>query len=173
LAKKVILYIASSLDGFIAKKDHDISWLFQDQDYGWSGFEKEFSCAVMGRKSYEFARQFSDPPFKGKKNFVVTTQRELYLSSNDEIIFCSYDDVINYILADPKDEGIYLVGGTGLITNFFNSNMIDEFIAAFHPIILGEGIPLFEGIKNELRLELTEHTVYTSGLVKLKYKVLK
>lgn len=173
MSKKVILYIACSLDGFIARKDHDISWLFNDQDYGWNEFTNEFQTAVMGRKSYDFAKQFSNPPYSGRKNLVITSQRELYLSSTDELVFCSYDDVINYLLTDSKDEGIFLVGGTGLITNFFNSNMIDEVIVAIHPIILGEGIPLFEGIKHELKLELAEHTVYTSGLVKLKYIVLK
>ena len=173
MAKKVIVYIACSLDGFIAKKDHDISWLFRDQDYGWNEFNNEFGSAVMGRKTYEFALQYSNPPFKDKNNFVVTSQRELYLSSTDEMIFCSYDDVINYLLTDSKDEGIFLVGGTGLIANFFNSTLIDEIVVSFHPIILGEGIALFEGIKHEMKLELVEHSVYTSGLVKLKYKVIK
>lgn len=171
--KKIILYIACSLDGFIARKNHDISWLFMDQTYGFEEFEKSFGAAVMGRKTYDFSRQFSDPPFKGKKNFIVTTQRDLYPSSTDELVFCGYDDVIRYIKDGNDGEGIFLVGGVKLIADFINDNLLDEIVVAFHPVILGDGIPLFHGINKEVMLEYKGTEEFSTGLVKLKYLVKK
>ncbi len=173
MPKKVILYIACSLDGFIAGKNHDLSWLFTDQSYGFEEFEKSFGAAVMGRKTYDFSRQYSDPPFKGKKNFVLTSQRNLYPGSTNELIFCGYDDVIRYIKENNSDEGIFLVGGVKLIADFINDNLLEEIVVAFHPIILGEGIPLFHGIKKEVKLEYKGLEEFSTGLVKLKYTVKK
>ncbi len=173
MSKNVILYIASSLDGFIAKKDNDISWLFTDESYGWEEFEKRFETAIMGRKTYEYSRQFSDPPFKGKKNIIVTSVKELHKSSTEDVIFCSLDDMKKYVAEDQKTEGIFLVGGTELIAEFINNDLLDELIVSFHPIMLGEGIPLFEGVTKEVNLEFTGSEEYPSGLIKLKYKVVK
>ena len=171
--KKVILYIACSLDGFIARKNHDLSWLFMDQSYGFEEFEKTYSSAIMGRKTYDYSKQYSDPPFKGKKNFVITSERSLYAESTQDLIFCSAEDVIRYVKEDPAVEGIFLVGGVKLIADFINAGLLDEIVVAFHPIILGEGIPLFEGIIREVKLEFTGSESYNSGLIKLKYNVLK
>ena len=171
--KKVILYIACSLDGFIARKNHDVSWLFMDQTYGFEEFEKSFGAAVMGRKTYDFSRQFSDPPFKGKRNFVLTSQRNLYSASTDDLIFCGYEEVTKYIKEGSDGEGIFLVGGVKLIADFINDNLLDEIVVAFHPIILGEGIPLFQGINKEVMLEYKGTEDFDTGLVKLKYTVKK
>lgn len=173
MSKRVILYIACSLDGFIARKNHDLSWLFMDQTYGFEKFERSFGAAVMGRKTYDFSRQYSDPPFKGKKNFVLTSQRNLYPASTDELIFCGYDDVIKYIKESKNDEGVFLVGGVKLISDFINDNLLDEIVVAFHPIILGEGIPLFHGINKEVMLVYKGSEEFSTGLVKLKYLVKK
>lgn len=173
MSKKIVLYIACSLDGFIAGKDHDLSWLFMDQSYGFEEFEKEFSTAIMGRKTYDFSKQYSNPPFKGKRNFVITSQRNLYAESNNELIFCSLDDIMNFVKNDEPDEGIFLVGGVKLIADFLNLNLLDEIVVAFHPVILGEGIPLFHGIKNKVKLEYNGCEEYSTGLIKLKYTVKK
>jgi dihydrofolate reductase len=171
--KNIILYIASSLDGFIAGKDHDLSWLFTDELYGWEEFEKRFDTAIMGRKTYEYSRQFSDPPFKGKRNFVVTSHKDLQGNSSEEITFCSLGEVKSYISEDIKQEGIFLVGGTELIADFINNDLLDEIIVSFHPVMLGEGIPLFEGVNKEVNLEFSGSEEYPSGLIKLKYKVVR
>lgn len=171
--KKVILYIACSLDGFIARKNHDLSWLFMDQSYGFEEFEKTFSSAIMGRRTYDYSKQYSDPPFKGKKNFVITSDRSLYNSSTQELMFCSAEDVIRYVQEDSTEEGIFLVGGTMLIADFINAGLLHEIVVAFHPLILGEGIPLFDGITGEVKLEFSGSESYVSGLVKLKYNVIK
>ncbi|RPI16318.1 MAG: dihydrofolate reductase [Ignavibacteriae bacterium] len=169
--KKIILYIASSLDGFIAKKDGDISWLFTDQDYGYTEFMNNIDSAVMGRKTYDFAMKYSNPPFPGIKNFVVTSQRNLYPSSTQELIFCSLDDVLNFIKSDDSFQNMFLVGGTGLIANFINNNLLTDIVVSIHPIILGDGIPLFHGIKSEVNLILKESKNFNSGLVQITYEV--
>jgi len=173
MSKKVILYIACSLDGFIARKNHDLSWLFMDQSYGFEEFEKSISSAIMGRKTYDYSKQYSDPPFIGKTNFVITSERALYPQSTDRLVFCSAEDVIRYVKEDTAEEGVFLVGGVKLIADFINEGLLNEIVVAFHPIILGEGIPLFEGIIREVKLEFVGSESYSTGLVKLKYNVLK
>ena len=172
MSKKVILYIACSLDGFIARKNHDISWLFMDQSYGFEEFEKSFDTAVMGRKTYDYAVQFSNPPFAGRLNFVVTSQRSMYPDSDSDTIFCSLDDVMEYVRKKSGGKGVFLAGGAGLIASFINAGLLNEIVIAFHPIILGEGIPLFEGIKKELNLKLIDKDIFHNGLVKLKYEII-
>lgn len=171
MSKTIILFIASSLDGFIAKKDGDVSWLFTDQDYGYEEFMENIDSAVMGRKTYDFALQFSNPPYPGIKNFIITSQRNLYPTSTNELIFCSLDDVFNFIETDNSIQKIFLVGGTGLIANFINKKLLTDIVVSIHPIILGDGIPLFHGIKDEVNLTLTDSKQYDSGLMQMHYRV--
>lgn len=169
--KKVILFIASSLDGFIAKKDGDISWLFTDQNYGYDEFMESIDSAVMGRKTYDFAVQYFNPPFPNIKNFVVTTQRNLYPTSSHDLIFCSLDDVFNFVKTGDTIKNVFLVGGTGIIADFINQKLLTDIVVSIHPIILGDGIPLFNGIKNEVNLTLKDSKSFNSGLVQLSYEV--
>jgi len=142
-----------------------------DQDYGFAEFDKEYDSAIMGRKTYDYAKSYSDPPFKGKKNLVITTERSLYTSSTNELMFCSFDDAVDFVKTDPGDQGVFLVGGSGLIADFINAGMLNEIVVAFHPIILGDGIPLFHGIKDEIKLKFINEDIFDTGLIKIRYEV--
>lgn len=173
MPKKVILFIACSLDGFIAKKNGDVSWLFTDQDYGFTKFMRSVDSAVMGRKTYDFAVKYSNPPFAGIKNFVVTNNKKLRKSSSGILIFCSLNDVLKFIKTDKGKKSVFLVGGTDLIAEFINRKLLSEIRVFIHPIILGDGIPLFKGIKKELKLKFTGSKSFTSGLVEVRYNLFK
>ena len=169
--RKIILFIASSLDDYIARKDGNIDWLFHDHAYGYKKFYKSIDTVVMGRKTYEKALEFEKEPYKDKKCYVFSRSKNKKTIKNVKFV----DDVENFSkrLIKSKGKGIWLVGGSEIISIFINKNLLDEIRLYVHPIILGNGIPLFNGIKQNVKLKFIKSKSYKSGLVQLHYKILK
>ena len=168
--RKVILFIAASLDGYIARQSGEIDWLFTDQDYGYSEFFASVDTLLMGRKTYEQVLTFGEYPYKGVKSYVFTRNPLFPADSNAEVIT---DDIKNFIenLRQAEGKNIWLVGGSQLTHDLMSNNLVDELILSIHPIGLGEGIPLFYNRTNPQSLNLTKCQTYNSGLVQLSYDV--
>lgn len=170
---KVVLYIAASLDGYIARKNDDISWLdpFQDgtEDYGFATFSKSIGATIMGARTYRQALLFPDRILKGVKNYVVSGE-DLARVPGADIEF--YHGDLKKLVSSVKNtvsKDIWLVGGGQLVSSFLNEGLIDEAQHFVAPILLKEGIPLYSGLKNEINLNLVETQTYRSGIVKLQY----
>lgn len=170
---KVSLYIAASLDGYIARRDGGIDWLSlverQGEDYGYNAFYTSMDAIVMGRKTYELGLSFGEWPYPGKKSFVFT-RRDLK-SSRDGVAFVSGepDRVLKNIQAHGFEK-IWLVGGGELTGAFLQQGLIDEYIVSIIPTILGEDVPLFPPLGREEKLALINAATYASGLVQLHYR---
>lgn len=166
--RKIILFIAASLDGFIAGKSGEIDWLFTDQDYGYIEFFKTIDVVILGRKTYDQALTFGEYPFKGKEAFVFS--RTHGGATDENVKFISGDVAIFVDSLKPKQgKNIWLVGGSELIKQFLKHDLIDEFVISIHPIILGEGIPLFP-VPNPLqKLHLEQCETFDTGLVQITY----
>jgi dihydrofolate reductase len=166
--RKVILFIATSLDGYIASKDGSVDWLFTDGDYGTTAFMKTIDTILMGRKTYEQAVEFGLEYFKGKKIYVFTKSKRLQAEEGCEII---NEDAILFVkrLIRKKGKNIWLMGGGELASSFQKKNLIDEYNLFVHPIILGEGIPLFHNLPKISKLKLRSHKKFDSGLVRINY----
>ncbi len=165
--RKVILFIANSLDGFVARPDGGFDWLFTDGDYGMRDFFKSVDTALVGRKTYDLmAGQKSTNT--GMKGYVFS--RSPQKSKDKHVEFVS-GDIRNFILALKEQPGkdIWLVGGGELMASFLQKRLIDEFILTVHPIILGAGIPLFRGESQQIDLQLLACQTYESGIVQLRY----
>jgi len=165
---KVILYVATSLDGFIADCDGGVDWLFTDGDYGYGDFLAGIEALIMGRKTYEQVLSFGEWPYGGKAAYVYT--RSVLQGEHPHVEFVSGD--VSAFVADLRarcSQDIWLVGGAQLIAPFRAQGLIDQYVLSVHPVLLGEGIPLFLGTQplTELRLEHTKS--YDSGLVQLIY----
>ncbi len=167
--QKVILFIASSLDGFIAGKDGDIEWLFTDADYGYSEFYHSIDTVIMGRKTYDQALKFGEYPYADKKGFVFSRSVERQNSHDIEFISGNVPGFIKNLKRQPG-KGIWLVGGSEIITLLLNADLIDECILYVHPIILGEGTPLFQHISSSKRLSFVSSKDFQSGLIQLVYR---
>ena len=172
---KIILYIASSLDGFIAGRNGDISWLdayqVEGEDYGYSEFLKAIDIIVMGSKTYEQVLNFGSWPYEGVKTYVMT-KRQLEPVDKAKVKFYSGD--LNSFVPGIKREShknIWLVGGASLSQSFLKHNSIDEMILSIIPVILGDGISLFRRTQEEFRLELLRSGSYDNGIVQLHYKL--
>ena len=166
--RKVVLFIASSLDGYIARQNGDIDWLFTDQNYGYTNFLDSIDTVFMGRKTYEQVLTFGEYPYQEKNSYVFTKNLDFSANSDVEVVTELETFVNNLKLLDGKN--IWLVGGSLLIRDFLNKNFVNEVILSVHPIILGEGIPLFAN-PNTTSLQLTGCQTYSSGLVQLSYDV--
>lgn len=167
--RKIKLFIACSLDGYIAGKNEEIDWLFTDQDYNYTPFYENVDTTLMGYKSYKLILGLSDDfYYKDKTNYVFTRK-----SSRDKAPYVTFihDDIPGFIRQLKEEEGkdIFLVGGGEIIALLHNEGLIDEYIIAFHPLILGEGIPLFKGPLKQQKLKVYRTESYSSGLVHIFY----
>ena len=171
---KVTLYIAISLDGYIAREDGAIDWLSvveqTGEDYGYAAFYDTVDAVVLGRKTYEQVLGFDEWLNPRKPAFVVTHQS--LTSDRDDVFFVSEsaDHVMQKII-DQGYQHIWLIGGGGLNGAFLQHDLIDEYIISVIPIILGKGIRLFESSTDEQLLTLQSSQSYPSGLVQMHYRV--
>jgi len=167
---KIIVYIASSLDGYIARENGSIDWLPELAESGYDIFYKSVDTVIMGKTTYDQVLTFGEYPYKDKKSFVLTRNTNQNKDENTEFV----SDIEKFV----KDgfpgtgENIWLVGGAQIISSFLKQGSIDEIIISIIPILLGKGIPLFKNIENETKLEFVKTEKY-GQLVDLYYKVLK
>ncbi|MFC2129170.1 dihydrofolate reductase family protein [Bacteroidota bacterium] len=169
-----IVYIATSLDGHIAKKDGSIDWLMEvpnpeNSDYGFSEFLERIDGIIMGRNTFETVVSFEEWPYT-KKVFVLSKTLKSVPNGYQEkaqIVSGEIKDIIESL----HEEGIihiYVDGGK-TIQSFLQEDLIDELVITRIPIILGSGIPLFTDIDQELKFELANSEVLNKNLVKSTY----
>jgi dihydrofolate reductase len=172
---EIILYIASSLDGFIARKDGDVSWLdaYQNegQDYGYSEFLSNIDLIVMGSRTYEQLKSFGPWPYKEIKTYVLT-RRDLPLPDKAKVVL--YGGSIDGLAPKIREESqkdIWLVGGAAVAQSFLKIRSVDKMILSIMPVLLGEGIPLFKETRAEVEIRLQESRLYQNGVVQLHYSL--
>ncbi len=168
--RKTILFIASSLDGYIAKNDGNIDWLPVNCSSGYDEFYKSVDTVIMGKKTYDQVLTFGAYPYKDKKSYVLT--RHGTQSNDEHIQFVNNVEKLVKNLLTGTGSNIWLIGGAEIITTFMNSGFIDEIIISIIPAVLGDGIPLFTNIQKETQLQLL-NTIKYDALIELHYKVLK
>jgi dihydrofolate reductase len=172
----ITLHMVSSLDGIIAKNDNSVSWLNDSGDVYEEGVSydsvaevvKAIDCFVLGSRTYEHALQIGWP--YGDTPTVVLTSRELP-STRKSVEFHSGDlqRVVEEILA-PRYHNIWLVGGAILCQSFLRLDLVDEIRLSIVPILLGDGLRLFDNSPTEKRWDLKGVVAYKTGLVELLYR---
>lgn len=174
--KKLILYIATSLDGKIAKPDGDVAWLDQlpnpdKSDYGYADFYNTLDTTLMGRKTYDQVLGFDlkEPLYPKTKNYVFTTQKDNPVEGFEFV----NEDPVTFTKKLKQQEGkdVWLIGGAAINTPLFNAGLIDEMMVFVMPIVLGDGIPLFARSPNTNEIQLIDNKVYEGGAALLHYAV--
>lgn len=170
--RKVILYSAVSLDGFIAREDGSIDWLSfiesPNEDHGYKAFYQQISVTLMGRKTYEqvlgFPGQF---PYSETTNYVFSRQKQ---PSNDLVHFIP-DQAEEFVkrLKEQTGKDIWLIGGAELNTVLLNAGLIDEMILSIIPIVLGKGISLFGRQAIEQQFKHMNTKTFPTGCVQIQY----
>lgn len=173
--RKCSVYIATSLDGYIARPDGGLDWLTKypitpETNYGYDEFYASIDTVVMGGRTYRELLNMDIPwMYKGKKTYVVTHNA---VKTDENIEFIT-DNIINRIVELRKEIGknIWIIGGGELITLLLNTGLVDELQICYVPVILGNGIPLFPNNPKESAWELIGSTAYDSGIIKLDYVI--
>lgn len=173
MPKKLILYIATSIDGYIARRNGDLDWLdamhIVGEDYGYHAFIATIDTVIVGRKTYEKVLDMGfEYPHKDKVSYVITRNSK---PQEGNIHFYSGD--LGDLVSKLKQEAggnIYCDGGAEIVNALMNKHLIDEYIISIIPIFLGEGIRLFKGDFLEQKLELLSCKSFPSGLVQVHYK---
>lgn len=165
--RKVVLFIASSLDGYIAGKDDDISWLFDDADYGYREFLASVDTVLMGRRTYDLVLRMGPFPYADKECYVFSRT----LMGGDEHVEFVDQPVPEFMdmLQGRDGKSIWLVGGSELIFDFMHAGLVDEFIISVHPRVLGDGILLFRPGTPSMPLNFVRSESFPSGLVQISY----
>ncbi len=170
---KVTLYIASSVDGYIARKDGSIDWLpppvSDETDYGYAEFYSSIDAVLMGSKTYEQVLSFGDWPHADRPVHVFTT-RLLPRPPGADVKFWNVfpsDFVEAFDGAGVKHA--WLVGGSTMNGTFLSANLIDTIILSVIPVVLGGGIPLFPAGTPTRTLHLERTESYPGGVVQLTY----
>jgi dihydrofolate reductase len=173
--RKVVLYISMSLDGFIATKDDDLSWLSivqkEGEDYGYTQFNETVDTYIVGRKTYEKVLELTGGTFPAaaQHSCYVITRKDRKDEAGVRFFNGNIADLIDE-LKQAKGKNIYCDGGSEIVKLLMDNNLIDEYIISIIPLLLGDGKRLFKGETPYAELALVESTSYDSGLVQVHYK---
>lgn len=168
------VFIATSLDGFIAREDGGIDWLPAggDEDYGYQAFFDSVDTLVMGRNTFELARSFG-PWSYGDKAVVVLSRRGVQippeLAATVECLAASPPELLERLAARGARHA-YIDGGK-TIQGFLAEGLIHELTLTRVPVLLGRGIPLFGPLAHDVRLEHLQTRSYPDGLVQSRYRI--
>ena len=173
----VKLYIATTLDGYIAKPDGNIDWLtslpYPDDgsDYGYSEFLSGIEITVMGRTTYEdILGMDMEWSYGGLKSYVMTSKADYEVQTPNTFAVGTDPEALVQELKSHAAKDIWLIGGGQVISAFLEKGLIDEMTITLVPKNLGEGIQLFPGKTPEIDWELTGVERFSTGLVNLTYK---
>lgn len=169
-------FIDQRNDGKIARHDGEVDWLDKvphpaQSDYGYASFYDSIDVTIQGYNTYSKIMEWGVAfPYKEKKNYVLS--RKTNLTDTEYVQFISQDPV-TFIqqLKQEEGKGIWLIGGGQVNTMLWNAGLIDAIILHIMPIIIPEGIDLFEHIPNEALLTLISTQTYSSGVVELLYSI--
>ena len=176
---KATVYIATSVDGFIARENGSVDWLptgegLGSDDYGYQDFINSVDALVMGRNTYELVLSFGSWPYGDKPVFVLSSKHlEIpeSISNTVSVMSASPSEIVQR-LADQGYEHLYIDGGK-TIQGFINEGLIQKLIITKVPILIGSGIPLFGALPHDIRLHHLETLQFDNGLVQSKYEILK
>lgn len=173
--RKLVLYIASSLDGYIATDEHNLDWLFAVEGEGDNGYAKFYNTVdtiLIGRVTYDWIMEHEkgDFPYKGKECYVFS---KTIKEDSQHVKFIS-NDVAKFTndIKNQNGKNIWLVGGGNLLNTFIKEQLVDEIIINIAPVLLGKGIPLFSNNSIQTDLMLRNINRYNQ-FVELHYEVVK
>ena len=176
--RKVILDLAVTLDGFIEGPNGEIDWCIMDEEMGFDNFLSGIDTLFYGRKSYDLWGNFqpgndASPAEKNLWQAVHSKQKVVFSHTQrpDPAATWISTDIANQVQQIKKQPGkdIWLYGGASLITTFISLNLIDSYRLSVHPIILGQGKPLFSNLHDRVALTLDEVKSFRSGVTLLRY----
>ncbi|HEV2688857.1 MAG TPA: dihydrofolate reductase family protein [Bryobacteraceae bacterium] len=175
--RKIIVYIATSADGYIARPDGSVDWLERPRpkgNYGMGSFFQSVDTILWGRKTLDFAQGMGGvDPFGAKmKNYAFSRNPPAEPVPGVEFVREPIPDFAKRLRAQPGKD-IWMMGGGGIVASFLDVGEIDEFSIHVIPTFIGEGIPLIAPAQRTVPLTLLSTKSYPDGVVHLHYSVVR
>jgi dihydrofolate reductase len=168
---KVVLGLGISLDGYIARLDGSVDFLFMPKDYSMGPFFATIDTAIMGRKTYEVSLKMGGGSFGGSSMTSYVMSRSLPPGERNGVVFTSQSpEALLAQIRERHGKDIWLMGGGELARDFLKGDLVDELYLGVVPVLLGEGLPLFPSGFPQRDFELLENKTFSKGLIALKYK---
>ncbi len=173
--RKVIVHIATSTDGYIARSDGDLEWLTSRPApkgfYGMNAFMRSVDTKVLGRKTYEVSLRMG-AKFDSQGRNIVFSRRPPPANAPSGVQFVN-DAIGPFVsrLREQPGKDIWLMGGGEIIASFLDAQAIDEFVISVVPVFIGEGIPLIARRHRHVPLELQSIDRFEDGVAQLHYRV--
>lgn len=173
--RNISLFIATSLDGYIAKPNDDLSFLKlvekEGEDYGYAEFTETVDTLIIGRKTYDYVINEIGPSHydNGQRDVYVITRTERPKVGRTNFYTGDITELVKRLKSE-KGKNIYCDGGAEVINELLKHDLIDEIIISVIPILLGNGIRLFKDGRPEQILELLEVKTFETGLTQLHFK---
>ena len=173
--RNVIVHIATSADGYIARPDGDLEWLTSRPApkgfYGMNAFMKSIDTKLLGRKTYEVSLRMG-AKFDSKSRHIVFSRHAAPADAPPGVEFVN-GAIGSFVrrLREERGKDIWLMGGGELIASFLDERAIDEFVISVAPVFIGDGIPLIARHHCHVPLELHSVERFEDGLVQLHYHV--
>ena len=171
---KVTYYVATSLDGYIAKEDGDVSWLeelnISMEDAGYDEFYSTVDALVMGRKTCEMVVSFGKWPYGDKPVWVCSSNKITPIEGSNLQAGRTPEEA--YKAANEMNiKHLWLVGGGSLASSFLENNLLSNISLSLMPIILGSGIKLFGDLPSPIKIKKESKKPHESGMVQLEYTI--
>lgn len=174
--RKISLFIAMSLDGYIAKPNEDLSFLKlvekEGEDYGYAKFTSKIDTIIIGRKTYDYVvKEIGASHYdNGQRDIYVITRTERPQVGRTTFYTGNITELVKQLKSE-NGKNIYCDGGAEVINELLKHNLIDEFIISVIPVLLGNGTRLFKDGRPEQALEFIRAKSFETGLAQLHYKV--
>lgn len=176
--RKLALFIATSLDGYIAKPNDDLSFLkrveMEGEDYGYANFIGDIDTIIIGRKTYEYVLNEIGPSHydNGQRDVYVITRTERPQSGRTTFYTGDFVALVKR-LKSQKGKNIYCDGGAEVINELLKHSLIDELTISIIPVLLGNGTKLFNDGRPEQILDLINVKSFETGLIQLYYNKIR
>jgi dihydrofolate reductase len=178
--RKIIVWVAMSADGFIARHDGSVDWLDRPRpkgNYGMAAFYKSIDTTLWGKKTCDMALDYQKKGVPGTafdtsvKNYVFTHTLPQSPAPKGVEFVTEPIKAFATRLRGEKGKHIWIMGGAGIIASFLDAGEIDEFVILVIPKFIGEGIPLMAPARRTAPLKLLSSTKFPDGVVKLHYAI--
>ncbi|MGG7661112.1 dihydrofolate reductase family protein [Dyadobacter sp. BHUBP1] len=172
MTRKVFVYIAASLDGYIAKHDDDLTFLSlveqEGEDYGYGEFIDTIDTVIIGRKTYDKVQAMGIEYLRADKEYYIMTRTPRAQEGNVRFHTGDLKALIDE-LKQKEGKHIFVDGGAEVVNQLIRLDLIDEYIVSLIPILLGDGIRLFKDGRPEQNLTFVSSKSFEKGLVQLHY----
>lgn len=173
--RKIALFIATSLDGYIAKPNDDLSFLKlvekEGEDYGYAAFTDTIDTLIIGRRTYDYVvKEIGSSHYdNGERDVYVITRTERPQTGRTVFYTGNLTELVERLKSE-KGKNIYCDGGAEVINELLKNALVDELVISVIPILLGNGTRLFKDGRPEQILECTQVKTFDTGLVQLHYQ---